>query len=68
MITASQRTAIHAGLGELGITDRTEKLALLSGIAGEDVLSSLDLTFEQGRAALDYIADMRTQRDAEPER
>jgi hypothetical protein len=54
-INRSQQTALHAGLGTLGYTDRDDKLALLSEELGRDITSSNDLTYAEARDILDRI-------------
>jgi hypothetical protein len=68
MVSPAQRTAIHAGMHALGISDRRDRLAMLSGVVGEDVASTLDLSARQASQVLDYLAELRRQHDVEPER
>lgn len=68
MVSPGQRTAIHAAMNGLGIRDRRDRLAMLSGVTGENVASTLDLSARQASQVLDYLGELRRQREEEPER
>lgn len=65
MINARQRARLWAGLKRLGLTDRDEALAAVSGwIGGRQVASSNDLTEDEASQALKAIDDEQLRRDA----
>jgi hypothetical protein len=47
--------AIHAALGERGITDRTQKLRGISAVIGRDITSTSDLTQSEASRVLDSL-------------
>jgi hypothetical protein len=56
-ITPAQLTALNTALtGDLGLTDRAEKLAWLTAQLGRDIGSSRDLTKAEASGLLDQIA------------
>jgi hypothetical protein len=54
-ITRDQLTRLHASFGDLGITDRDDRLRYASGVLGHDVESSKDLTKTEASQVLDAI-------------
>jgi hypothetical protein len=54
-ITRDQLTRLHASFGDLGITDRDDRLRYVSGVLGHDVESSKDLTKTEASQVLDAI-------------
>lgn len=54
-ITRDQLTRLHASFGDLGITERDDRLRYASGVLGHDVASSKDLTRTQASQVLDAI-------------
>jgi hypothetical protein len=54
-ITRDQLTRLHASFGDLGITDRDDRLRYVSGVLGHDVESSKDLTKTEASKVLDAI-------------
>lgn len=48
--TRRQFTSLHAQLARAGVTDRTEKLAVIAGIVGRQITSSKDLTVPEANA------------------
>jgi hypothetical protein len=67
-INGSQRARLWAGMKRLGLTDRDEALAALSGWIGRPVSSSNDLTQAEASIALDAIQAETDRRVAESER
>lgn len=53
--------AIHAGLRNLGLTERADKLDYLARVLGRDVDTSKSLTLAEGLTVLDDIARQRTE-------
>lgn len=62
---AKQVAAIHATLRELGITDRTERLALFSDVVGHPVRSTKELTLGEAESVLVHLRD-RQHASTEP--
>jgi hypothetical protein len=54
-ITRDQLTRLHASFGDLGITDRDDRLRYVSGVLGHNVESSKDLTKSEASQVLDAI-------------
>ncbi|HSZ04962.1 MAG TPA: hypothetical protein VK778_07150, partial [Solirubrobacteraceae bacterium] len=60
MITKPQLDKLHAGLREIGISDRDEGLSLVSTWAGRQVPSTAKLTFTEAKAVLDSLDAVRS--------
>lgn len=65
-LTAKQRGFIMSLAGQLGLTDRDARLEFLSGIVGQPVASSNDLTFDQARDCIDEMNRLVAKENAEP--
>lgn len=63
-LSRDQLTAIHAAFTDLNVTDRDDKLAMLSGILNTTVASSQDLTSAQASTVLDALTQLLAQRAA----
>lgn len=61
-MTPRMRGKIHATLGELHVTDRAARLAVLSTIVYRPITSSNDLTFDEARICIDVLS-AATKRD-----
>lgn len=55
--TSRQLTAIRAGLGERGVKDRGEVLAIVAEMVGRDISSSKELTRAEAGLVLDTLAN-----------
>lgn len=53
--TGPMMTKMATQFGELGITDRSDRLALIIDMVGRPVASAKDLTFDEARGAIDAI-------------
>lgn len=60
-----QLTALHAALGEAGVTDRADKLAWAGEQVGRPLHSSADLTAGEASQLLDTLAARRTDNDTD---
>lgn len=66
-ITPKQLTALNAALtSDLGLTDREDKLAYLSGELGREIESSKEVTKSEAMRLLDGLARDRDAEPAEP--
>jgi hypothetical protein len=54
-ITAPQRAKLMAGFGQVGITDRAERLDIAAKLAGRDIGSANDLTLEEAGKVIDAL-------------
>lgn len=54
-ITRAQSAKLHAVFGELGITDRGDKLSMVSRIVGRQVASSTELTKSEASRLIDEL-------------
>ncbi len=60
MISGPQLRKLHALYRELGITDRTQRLADIGRHLGNAVESSSDLTLDEAKVMIDHL-EQRTQ-------
>lgn len=60
--TRAQLVRLHATLGDLGVTDRADKLRLLAGVIYRPITTTTDLTYAECRVALDTLQSI-AQRD-----
>jgi hypothetical protein len=60
-ITAGQMKALHAGFKDIGIADRTERLAMVSGVIGHDVGSASDLNLAEATQVLNELALIKSR-------
>lgn len=58
-IGKTQLTAVQAGFTDIGVSDRTQRLALLSEWTGRKVTSAKNLTAEEASTVLDRLAERR---------
>jgi hypothetical protein len=54
-ITAPQRAKLMAGFGQVGITDRAERLDIAAKLAGRDITSANDLTLDEAKRVIDAL-------------
>jgi hypothetical protein len=54
-ITAPQRAKLMAGFGQVGITDRAERLDIAAKLAGRDITSANDLTLVEASKVIDAL-------------
>jgi hypothetical protein len=55
MITAPQRAKLMAGFGQVGISDRAERLDIATRIVGRSVGSANELTLDEARLVIDAL-------------
>lgn len=61
-ISGRMSARLHATLGELHVTDRAEKLRLLSAIIYRQIATTNELTFNEAKACIDVLSTA-TRRD-----
>lgn len=64
-ITRAQSTKLHATLGDLGIKDRGQGLALLSALAGRALESSNDLTVAEASGVIERLVELQEKSQRE---
>ncbi|MFD5081893.1 AAA family ATPase [Kitasatospora sp. NPDC058406] len=63
--TPPQMRKIHAALGQMGITDRTERLSVLGAIVGREIDSANELTKADAGEVIDLLDAALSQDDPE---
>ena len=54
MVTKAQLAALHASLGDIGITEREDGLAYVSEVIGRTIASTKDLTRDEASRVIDH--------------